>query len=104
MSSTTLYRLSAISLLIGSLLLIIGDIPGFFAGDTLGMAVYGLLVRSHPDSSLLGIAISIAAIVVMPGLGLAKRRLAARLESAALRGDADSSFTCGYMAATVLLG
>lgn len=33
MSSTTLYRLSGISLLIGSLLLIIGDIPGFFAGD-----------------------------------------------------------------------
>ena len=70
----------------------------------LGTAVYGLLVRSHPDSSLFGIAISIAAILVMPGLGLAKRRLAARLKSAALRGDADSSFTCGYMAATVLLG
>jgi len=70
----------------------------------LATAVYGLLVRSHPDSSLSEIAIAIAAILVMPGLGLAKRRLAARLESAALRGDADSSFTCGYMAATVLLG
>lgn len=70
----------------------------------LSTAVYGLIIRSHPDRSLLGIAISIAAIVVMPGLGLVKRRLAARLKSAALRGDADSSFTCGYMAATVLLG
>ncbi len=33
MSSTTLYRLSGISLLIGSLLLIIGDIPDFFTGN-----------------------------------------------------------------------
>ena len=67
-------------------------------------AVYGLLTRSHPDSSLIGIAISIAAVIVMPGLGLSKRRLAARLNSAALRGDADSSFTCGFMAAAVLVG
>ena len=67
-------------------------------------AVYGLLVRSHPDSSLIGIAISIAAVIVMPGLGLSKRRLAARLDSAALRGDADSSFTCGFMAGAVLVG
>jgi divalent metal cation (Fe/Co/Zn/Cd) transporter len=70
----------------------------------LATAVYGLLAHSHPDSSLLGIAISIAALVVMPGLGLAKRRLATRLDSVALRGDADSSFTCGYMAGAVLLG
>ena len=33
MSSTTLNRLRGISLLIGSLLVIIGDIPGFFAGN-----------------------------------------------------------------------
>lgn len=67
-------------------------------------AVYGLLTRSHPDSSLIGIVISIAAVIVMPGLGIAKRRLATRLDSAALRGDADSSFTCGFMAAAVLVG
>ncbi len=70
----------------------------------LATAVYGLLARSHPDSSLSGMAISIAALVVMPGLGLTKRRLATRLDSAALRGDADSAFTCGYMAGAVLLG
>ncbi len=70
----------------------------------LATAVYGLLSRSHPDSSLAGIAISLAALLVMPGLGIAKRRLATRLDSAALRGDAASSFTCGYMAGAVLLG
>ncbi len=70
----------------------------------LATAVYGLLSRSHPDSSLAGIAISLAALLVMPGLGIAKRGLATRLDSAALRGDAASSFTCGYMAGAVLLG
>ena len=70
----------------------------------LATAVYGLITRSRPDSSLAGIAISLAAIIVMPVLGVTKRRIAARLDSAALRGDAASSFTCGYMAGAVLLG
>lgn len=67
-------------------------------------AAYGLITRSRPESSLAGIAISIAALIVMPVLGVTKRRIAARIDSAALRGDAASSFTCGYMAGAVLLG
>lgn len=67
-------------------------------------AAFGLLTQEKPDSSLVGIAVSLAAVFVMPGLGLTKRRLAARIDSGALRGDAASSFTCGYMAATVLVG
>lgn len=67
-------------------------------------AAYGLITRSGPEGSLAGMVIAAAAVVVMPLLGVTKRRLAARLDSSALRGDAASSFTCGYMAATVLLG
>ena len=52
----------------------------------------------------MGIGISAAAVLVMPWLGLTKRRLAARLDSGALRGDAASSFTCAWMAACVLVG
>lgn len=70
----------------------------------LGTAIYGLITQSRPDSSLVGIVISIAALLVMPGLGITKRRIAARIDSSALRGDAASSFTCGYMAGAVLLG
>jgi divalent metal cation (Fe/Co/Zn/Cd) transporter len=70
----------------------------------LATAVYGLLTQSRPENSLVGIAISIAALVVMPVLGITKRRIAARIDSSALRGDAASSFTCGYMAGAVLLG
>lgn len=67
-------------------------------------AIYGLLTRSKPDASLVGIGMAAVAALVMPWLGVTKRRLAARLDSAALRGDAASSFTCGYMAVTVLVG
>jgi divalent metal cation (Fe/Co/Zn/Cd) transporter len=67
-------------------------------------AIYGLVTRAQPESSLAGIAISAAAVILMPVLGTAKRRLAVDLDSGALRGDAASSFTCGYMAAAVLAG
>lgn len=70
----------------------------------LGSAVYGFATQAKPENAPLGIAISAAAILVMPWLGFTKRRLAVRLDSGALRGDAASSFTCGYMAATVLVG
>ncbi len=37
-------------------------------------------------------------------MALTKRRLAAQLDSGALRGDAASSLTCAYMAGAVLVG
>ena len=40
----------------------------------------------------------------MPLLALAKRRVAQRIDSEALKGDAASSLTCSYMAAAVLAG
>jgi divalent metal cation (Fe/Co/Zn/Cd) transporter len=67
-------------------------------------ALYGLITQSRPAGSLVGILIAASAVVVMPLLGVTKRRLSTRLNSGALRGDAASSFTCAYMAATVLLG
>ena len=70
----------------------------------LGSAIYGLTVQSRPDSSAAGIAVSFAAVIVMPYLAFRKRRIAGRIDSDALRGDAAESLTCGYMAATVLVG
>ncbi|MBV9358128.1 MAG: cation transporter, partial [Chloroflexi bacterium] len=67
-------------------------------------AGFGLLAREQPASSPLGIGVALAAVVVMPLLALGKRRVAARIGSDALKGDAASSLTCGYMAATVLVG
>lgn len=67
-------------------------------------AIYGLVTHAKPESSPVGIAISIAAVLVMPWLAVTKRRIAKRIDSGALRGDAASSLTCGYMAAAVLVG
>ncbi len=63
-------------------------------------SIYGLVTRSHPEGSAIGIAISASAVLVMPWLAFTKRRIAARIDSGALA----SSLTCGYMAGAVLVG
>jgi divalent metal cation (Fe/Co/Zn/Cd) transporter len=70
----------------------------------LASALFGLLTRSGSESSILGIAVSAAAVILMPILAFSKRRIARRIDSSALAGDAVNSFTCAYMAAAVLLG
>jgi divalent metal cation (Fe/Co/Zn/Cd) transporter len=67
-------------------------------------SIVGLAAHSKPGSSTAGIVITVAAVIVMPWLGVSKRRIAARIGSDALRADAAESFTCGYMAAAVLVG
>ena len=67
-------------------------------------ALYGLFRQQGPESSPVGIAVTLAAIIVMPYLTVTKRRIAARIQSEALKGDAASSLTCAYMAGTVLFG
>lgn len=66
--------------------------------------LFGLVTQLEPDQSPLGIAVSLAAVVVMPLLAHRKRQVNERLGSAALRADIDESITCAYMAATVLVG
>jgi divalent metal cation (Fe/Co/Zn/Cd) transporter len=70
----------------------------------LGTSLYGLVTHARPEGSPMGIAISAAAVLVMPWLWFTKRRIATRIDSGALRGDAASSLTCGYMAGVVLVG
>ncbi len=52
----------------------------------------------------MGIAVSAAAVLIMPYLAVNKRRIARRIHSDALAGDAANSITCAYMAGTVLVG
>src|SRR6266705_2350987 len=51
-----------------------------------------------------GIGLSIASLIVMPALGLAKRRLGARLGSGATAGEGTQNLLCAYLAAGVLAG
>jgi len=64
----------------------------------------GLVLRVMPESSLLGVAVSAVAVVVMPVLAQAKRRVNRTLESPSLRADIAESITCAYMAGATLAG
>jgi len=67
-------------------------------------AALGLLAHDKAESSGVGIALAVAAVIGMPLLARRKRTVAARIDSAALRGDAACSITCAYMAGTLLVG
>ncbi|MEV4471150.1 hypothetical protein AB0K12_17455 [Nonomuraea sp. NPDC049419] len=54
--------------------------------------------------SVLGIVVTAVSLVSMPALGLAKRRLGARLASAATSGEGTQNLMCAAMAAGVLAG
>lgn len=63
-----------------------------------------LWAHNQPDRSLAGIGLAIAALILMPVLVVKKRKIAAKINSRALRADAACSLTCAYMAATLLAG
>jgi len=60
--------------------------------------------HSKPRPTLLGIAILIAAVTIMPWLAREKRRLSAVTGSAALRADAAQSSLCAYLSLVALAG
>jgi divalent metal cation (Fe/Co/Zn/Cd) transporter len=68
------------------------------------IALTTLLQHRHPHPSHLGIAITIAALIVMPVLATLKRRYARRIGNAALAADAVQSATCAYLALITLAG
>ena len=69
-----------------------------------GIAVTGLAGKTKADTSGSGIAITIAALCVMPLLGWSKRRVARRTGDRAMAADAVQSATCAYLAAITLCG
>jgi divalent metal cation (Fe/Co/Zn/Cd) transporter len=67
-------------------------------------SVLSLAHRHSPSQTLLGTAVTCAAVVIMPTLALGKRIAAGHLQSAALRTDASQNSFCAYQAAIVLSG
>ena len=77
----------------------------------LGLALYvgvealaTLVHREAPQRSFAGIALAIASLMVMPFLARAKRRVATRLGSASMTGDARQTEFCAYLSAILLAG
>lgn len=74
-------------------------------GYILGTSAISLFSKHlQPESSVVGIFLLIAAAIVMPLLGAAKKRLAITTKSGALKADAAQSNLCAYMAWIALAG
>jgi divalent metal cation (Fe/Co/Zn/Cd) transporter len=67
-------------------------------------AVRSLVGGEHPDTSALGIAVTASSVVLMPALGIAKRRLGEQLRSGATAGEGTQNLLCAAQGAAVLLG
>jgi divalent metal cation (Fe/Co/Zn/Cd) transporter len=67
-------------------------------------SVHDLLDEHHAHTSMIGIALTAASLVLMPILGWAKHVLAVRLGSAATKGEGTQNYFCGAQAAAVLAG
>jgi divalent metal cation (Fe/Co/Zn/Cd) transporter len=67
-------------------------------------AIGSLALHLRPETSRLGIGITLAALIVMPILAKLKRGEARRSNNAALAADAVQSATCAYLAVIALAG
>jgi divalent metal cation (Fe/Co/Zn/Cd) transporter len=68
------------------------------------MAIASLALHLRPETSRLGIGITLAALIVMPILAKLKREEAHHTNNAALAADAVQSATCAYLAVIALAG
>ncbi|MFC0545740.1 cobalt transporter [Kutzneria chonburiensis] len=66
--------------------------------------VIDVLLSGRPEPSWVGIGLAVASLIVMPLLGVAKKRLGARLGSGATAGEGTQNLLCAYLAGAVLLG
>ncbi|MGO9570469.1 MAG: cation diffusion facilitator family transporter [Desulfomonilaceae bacterium] len=63
-----------------------------------------LFLREEPLVSIVGIVLSCAALIVMPLLARAKRKVATSLESRSLEADSRQTDLCAYLSAILLGG
>ncbi len=67
-------------------------------------SIRDLFGEHHAQTSVVGMALTAASLVLMPILGRAKHVLAVRLGSAATAGEGTQNYLCGAQAAAVLVG
>lgn len=63
-----------------------------------------LVNGSHPEQSIVGIALAASSLIVMPWLGRAKQRIGGRIGSSATASEGKQNLLCAYLAAAVLIG
>lgn len=65
---------------------------------------YSYLIGVRPEGSLLGIAVALGAVIVMPYLWLRKRKIGEETNCLPLKIDAAESATCFFMSVALLAG
>jgi len=63
-----------------------------------------LWTRTESDPSPLGIGLAIASVIIMPVIATAKKRIGKAIDSEALKAEANCTWVCAYMSATLLVG
>jgi divalent metal cation (Fe/Co/Zn/Cd) transporter len=66
-------------------------------------SVRNLLTAARPETTVIGIALTAVALLLMPVLGRAKQTLGARLDSGATLGEGTQNYLCAAQSAAVLL-
>jgi cation diffusion facilitator family transporter len=85
-------------------LLLVG-LTFFLLGGYLAVeAISTLATASVPDTSTVGLILSVASLIAMPSLGYAKQVTARRLGSKAMAADAVETWVCAYLSAALLAG
>jgi divalent metal cation (Fe/Co/Zn/Cd) transporter len=67
-------------------------------------SILTLTSRSRPESTLVGIVLAAASLVVMPVIATLKLRVARRLGSEALAAEAKETLACAGLSLTLLVG
>jgi divalent metal cation (Fe/Co/Zn/Cd) transporter len=70
----------------------------------LSEATRDLVSGSRPDQAPAGIILAVAALLLMPALGISKRRTALQLHNEALQADAAETLFCAWLAVVLLVG
>ena len=67
-------------------------------------AVRSLLAGDEPDTSTVGIVLTIVSLLVMPLLARAKRRVGVEMGDRSVEADSNQTMACVYLSAVVLAG
>lgn len=67
-------------------------------------AISSLIEGEGPDSSTVGIVLSVLSLAIMPALAVLKQRTGREMGSRALQADAVETWVCSYLSLALLLG
>src|SRR2546427_5893252 len=67
-------------------------------------SIAGIVLRLVPDGSVVGVAVSLVAVIAMPLLARAKHRVNRVIDSPSLRADIAETISCAYLGAVTLAG